>query len=175
MSLHQLTLNRKAVDVAISMSGNRFAVLSEGDVALYLLDLKKRPVPPPTLVWRCEAFEGFCPRHVTFLGNDQVCVLADAWDEEESFVWVSEKENLVPKGPILQAEKVSFITSSVDFQQIYVHFQDGSVHGLLFGDSFTDVTLKTSLAISLPTFVPEAKVVFLDGEVCTVPRNNRHS
>jgi elongator complex protein 1 len=165
MSLHQLTLSQKAIDVAFSVSSTRLAILSEVDVALYTIDLKKQPVPPPALVWRSEAFQGLCPRHVAFFGKDQVGVLTDAWEEEESLLWVIGEGSLYRKGPILGASQISFMTSGVDSQKLFVHFQDGDVHEVLTADSFVDVTLQTLLATSLPSFAPEAKVILLGGEV----------
>jgi hypothetical protein len=52
MAFHTLALEYKAVDVALSESGSRLAVLSNTDLALYALDLNKRPIPKPTLLWK---------------------------------------------------------------------------------------------------------------------------
>ncbi|KAF2677310.1 elongator complex protein 1 [Lentithecium fluviatile CBS 122367] len=164
MSFHQIALGHKAVDVAISMSNARVAVLSDTDVAVYALDLKKRPVPVPTFLWRRATLEGFCPRQVTYLGDNQICILTDAWDEEGSFVWVYENEELICKGPIRATAKVSSITPSVDFQRLYAHFQNGTVHEVRFGDSSADAPLLASLIVSFPSFAPEVKVVLLGGE-----------
>jgi len=165
MSLHTLALTHKAVDVAFSMSGTRLAILSDADVAVYALNLKQRPVLLPTLLWRSKLFVEVCPRHVAFRGDDQVCVLTDAWDEDESSMWTSEGEELFPRGPILEAAKVSAITSSVDFEKVYLHFQDGSVHEVLAAQQSSNSTLQTSLEMSLPLFAPESKVIQLNGTV----------
>jgi elongator complex protein 1 len=165
MSLHKLALTHKAVDVALSMSGTRLAVLSNADVAIYTLDLKQRPVPLPTLLWRSEPFVDICPRHVAFRGDDQICVLSDAWDEDESSIWISESEELLYKGPILEATKVSSITSNVEFQRLYVHFQDGRIHEMLIDQLSNDSMLQTSLEMRLSSFASDAKITQLNGNV----------
>ncbi|KAF2635875.1 elongator complex protein 1 [Massarina eburnea CBS 473.64] len=164
MSLQQLSLDKKALDVALSMSGTRLAVLSDSDLAVYTVDLKKRPVPVPTLLWRSKSLEEAYPRHVAFLGDDRVCILADNWDEEESSIWISEGEELLPKGPILEPGQVSSLTSGIDFQKVYVSFQNGSIHELLLGEAADDLPLQTSLALSLPSFSPEVKISILEGK-----------
>ena len=165
MSLHKLALVRKAVDVAFSMSGTRLAVLSDADVAVYACDLKQRPIPRPTLLWRSAPFSGACPRLVAFRGDDQICVLTDAWDEDESSMYISKGEELFSQGPILETARVSSITSSVEFQNLYVHFQDGSTHEVLLDDPSSNATLQTSLVTRLPSTMPELKVAQMDGNV----------
>jgi elongator complex protein 1 len=165
MSLQRLDIDGKAIDVALSMSGTSLAVLSDTNVAVYAVDLKKRPVPPPTLLWRSTALSRACPRHVTFLGDERFCVLADKWDEEESFIWVSEGQDLVSKGPILEPGKVSSITTSVDYQQIYINFQDGSIHELVLGEGTDDLPLQSSQVTTLPSFAPEVRITSLDEKV----------
>jgi elongator complex protein 1 len=101
MSLHKLPLEHKAIDVAVSMSGTRLAVLSDTDLAVYALDMSKKPVPMPSLLWRSDAFKDHIPRHVAFVGDEQIFVLTDDWDEDESSVWISNDKELVSRGPIL--------------------------------------------------------------------------
>jgi elongator complex protein 1 len=165
MSLHKLALTQKPIDVAFSMSGARLAVLSDTDVAVYAYDPKQRPIPLPTLLWRSTSFVDVCPRHVVFRGDDEICVLTDAWDEDESSIWLSEGDNLLNKGPILEAVQVSSITSSVDIQDLYVHFQDGGVHEMLVERQSSDLTLQTAPKTNLPTVASEARIVQVNGNV----------
>lgn len=168
MSLLKLVLEHKAVDVALSMSGTHFAVLSDSNVAVYVVDLKARPISPPHLLWKSQSFNGQSPRQVTFLGDDRLCVLADIWDEEECSIWVSKYEDLVCLGPISEAEKISSLTSSVDFHNIYASFHNGAIHEIQGLDSRSGLPYQTTLSARLPAFNPEIKVTTLEGLVCNL-------
>lgn len=165
MAFQQVFLDRKAIDVALSMSGTQLAVLSDTGVAVYALDLRKRPVPLPSLLWQSNALEGYCSRHVSFMGDGRICVLADIWDEDESFIWTSEGQELVEKGPILEGGKVSSLTTSVDYEKLYVTFQNGSLHELLIGEDSSHLPMQTPLVTSLPSFSQEVKTIILEGQV----------
>jgi elongator complex protein 1 len=166
MSLHQLILNKKTVDVALSMSGTRMAVLSDTDVAVYALDMQKRPIPLPYLLWRTDVLAS-CPRHVAFAGDEQVFVLTDDWDEQESCLWTNKGEKLVYKGRIEGPAQTSSIASGVDFQNLYVQYQDGSLHEAKIEEAGDDLPLQSSLVNKFPSFAPEARVVTLNEQVCT--------
>lgn len=159
MSLQQLSLESQAVDVALSMSGTRLAVLSDTHISVYATDMTKRPVPVPTLLWRENALDGHVPRHVAFLGDDKIFVLTDSWDEEESSLWTSTEEELVYRGPILEPGRVSSITSSVDYQKLYLHFQDGTLYEV---EAPNESQPQTTQIHRFPTFAPEVRVVMLD-------------
>jgi elongator complex protein 1 len=165
MSLHQLSLDKKAVDVALSMSGTRMAVLSDTDVAVYALDMKKRPIPLPSLLWRTDV-SASCPRHVAFAGDEQVFILTDDWDEQESCLWTNKGEELVCKGRIEGPAQTSSIASGVDFQSLYVQFQDGSLHKARTEEVGDDSLLQSNLINKFPSFAPEARVVTLKEQVC---------
>lgn len=165
MSLHQLALENKAVDVALSKSGTRLAVLSDTDLAVYSMDLTKRPVPSPQLLWRSDSIQGHVARHVTFLGDDQVLVLTDTWDEEESNLWTSQSEELVFRGPVLESGRVSSIVSSVDYEKIYMQFQDGALYEVANDDADAQSPLQTTLVQGFPSFAPETRVIVMDGQV----------
>jgi elongator complex protein 1 len=51
MSLRQIDLAKNAIDVAISASNKRVAVLSENDVSIYAIDIHKKPIPTPSVLW----------------------------------------------------------------------------------------------------------------------------
>ena len=175
MSLLQLPLEEKAIDVALSRSGGYLAVLSNSDVAVYMIDLKKRPMRAPTLVWRSEELVGACPRHVSFLGDDRVFVLTDSWDEEESTIWVSYDEQLLPKGPLLEPGKASSLITGVDFQNVFVNFQNGLVYELVTSEADTGLPIHTSLAMKMHSFAPEVKIVSVEGKVrVPEPRSKRY-
>ena len=168
MSLHTLALEHKPVDVALSMSGTRLAVLSGTDLAVYALDMSKRPVSKPTLVWRSDALQGHSPRHVVFSGDEQIFVLTDNWDEDESCLWRSEGQELLPQGPIMEADHASFLSSSVDYQEVYIQLQNGALHRVNTDESSADLPPQTSLVHKFPAFAAEAKTVTADGQVRTL-------
>ncbi|KAL5440412.1 hypothetical protein PMIN06_009675 [Paraphaeosphaeria minitans] len=163
MSMIQLPLDRNVVDVAFSRSGTRLAVLSDKDVALFAFDLQKRPVTRPSFLWRSDFSEGHSPRHVTFAGDDQVCVLTDVWDEDETFVWVNEDEQLVNRGPILEPGSVSSIGSDVGSSKLLVNLRNGDLTSVV--EMRTDETVQTTPLTTLPSFVPEVKMATLEGEL----------
>jgi len=167
MSLYQLSLDYKAVDVALSMSGTRLAVLSDTDVAVYALDMGKRPVPSPTLLCRIEALKGHCPRHVAFVGDEQIFVLTDRWDEENSRLWTSKGEKLVYQERVQGPGRTSSIVPSVDYQMLYLQFQDGSLHEVRKDEAPSNSSLQSRLVNKFPSFAPEVRVVIFDGMVWT--------
>jgi elongator complex protein 1 len=165
MSLHTLVLEHKPVDAALSMSGTRLAVLSDNDLAVYALDMSKRPVSKPALLWRSNAFEGCSPRHVVFLGDEQIYALTDNWDEDESCLWRSEGQELLPQGPIVEADHVSFLSSSVNYDEVYIQLQNGASHRISTDELSTDLPPQTALVHKFPSFAAEAKTVTADGQV----------
>ncbi|KAF2740606.1 elongator complex protein-like protein 1, partial [Polyplosphaeria fusca] len=164
MSLLQLKLELKAVDVAFSASNSHVAVLSNEDVAVYAVDVTKRPIQRPSLLWRDDSIKGSCPRQVSFAGNDQVIVLTDSWDEDESSLWLGRDGKLTCRGPILEPGQIAGLVSSVDLHTTYLQFRDGVIHSVV-SDIVDDLPLQTSLIQTLPAFVQEAKVVEMDGKI----------
>ncbi|KAF1937312.1 elongator complex protein 1 [Clathrospora elynae] len=164
MSLHTLTLESKPIDVALSQSGTRLVVLSDNDLAVYALDLNKRPIPKPVFLWRSDAMKDHSPRHVTFVGDDQIFVLTDSWDEDESRIWRSEGDALLPQGPLVDAESASSLISSVDFETLYVQFQNGALHQVGSDETTADLPPQTSLVHKFPSSAPEVQVVNVDGQ-----------
>ncbi|KAF2710609.1 elongator complex protein 1 [Pleomassaria siparia CBS 279.74] len=162
MSLHQLELEHKALDVALSMSGTRMAVLSDMGISIYSLDVRKRPIPLPTLLWSSEVPGGRCPRHLTFVGDEQVFVLTDDWDEEESCLWTNEGEKLIFYGRIEGPGQTSSIASGVDFEKLYVQFVDGALHAVTTEQGGGDSALQSSLSTKFPSFAPEARIVTIN-------------
>lgn len=165
MSLHTLLLESKPIDVALSKSGNRLAVLSDRDLAVYALELNKRPIPKPSLLWRSDAVKDHSPRHVTFLGEDRMFVLTDSWDEEESSLWRSEADMLLPQGPIMETEGTSLLLSDVDQKTLYTQFQSGNLHQFVIDDSTSDLPPQTSPINKFPSFAPETQVINIEGQV----------
>lgn len=165
MSLHQLSLEHKAVDVAVSKSGNRLAVLSGTNLAVYATDVNKRPVPVPSLLWRSDALQGHVPRHVAFVGDDQIFVLTDSWDEEESYLWTAQGQELIFRGPILEPGRLSSLVSSVDYQKLYLQFQDGALYEVAPEDGDSQGPVPAMLAQKMPAFTPELKVHDVVGQV----------
>ncbi|KAL5382220.1 hypothetical protein DPSP01_006620 [Paraphaeosphaeria sporulosa] len=162
MSMLQLPLDRNVVDVAFSRSGTRLAVLSDKDVALFAFDLQKRPVTRPSFLWSGDFSEGHSPRQVTFVGEDQLCVLTDVWDEDETFVWTNEDEQLVNRGPILEPGRFSSIASDVESSKLLVSLRNGEYTSVV--EMRTDETVKTTPLTNLPSFAPEIKTATLEGE-----------
>lgn len=167
MCLQELSLADldKIVDVALSTSGTRLAVLTDLRISLYSIDMSKRPVPPPALLWSSSAFRSVLPRHVAFISDEQISILADDWLHEESSVWISAGDNVVLRGPILEPERASSLVPSVDGQKLYVHFQDGSLHEIASDEEQNSSHLQTTLVHKFPSFAPEIKVTIVNGKV----------
>jgi elongator complex protein 1 len=163
--MHTLKLEYKAMDAALSQSGNRLAVLSDVDLAVYALDLNKRPIPKPVLLWRSDAINSRSPRHALFVGDDQVYVLTDDWDEVESCLWKSEGKNLVLQGPITEASGVSSLVPSVDYESLYIQLQNGALQKLHTDGVATDLPPQTSLTHQFPTLAPEVKICTTEQQV----------
>lgn len=172
MALLQLDLDCIPVDVAFSHSGNRIAIISENDVAVYGFDLKKRPVVSPTLIWRGmiqEDLGGHSPRHVVFSNNEKLYVLSDIWDEDESFMLMCEDYEDNKGGsvtqlcPILEPGNTSSLASDVEGKHIFLNFRNGSVN-LVREDGIQ--TNFPAIAL-LPSFASEVKVAILEEQVCT--------
>lgn len=166
MSLHTLQLDYKAVDVALSRSGTRLAVLSDSNVAVYALDMNKRPIPKPSLLWRSDTIESQCPRQVAFVGDDQVHVLTDNWDDEESCLWRNEGEDLVLQGPLLEAGSASSLISSVDSSVLCIQFSNGALHQLHPTEGSSDLPPQVSLTRQFPSIAPEVRLVSTEDQVC---------
>lgn len=164
MSLHTLALLRKPVDVAISKAGNLMAVLSDYDIAIYSLGIDKRPLPKPSLLWRSDAIKDHCPRHVSFIGDDQIYVLTDRWDEQRSYLWRREGEELLTQGPIMEVESVSLLTSSVDLDTLYLQSQNGALHKVSTDEANAEL-LRTSLINKFPSFSAESQIIDIEGQV----------
>jgi elongator complex protein 1 len=159
----QIPLDCKTVDVAFSRSGARLAVVSDTDVAMFAFDLQKRPVVRPSLLWTSRFPEDHLPRHVTFVGDDRLCVLTDVWDEEEAFVWTNEDEQMVNRGPILEPGRVSSIASDVDFSRFLVNLRNGERTSVI--EMATGESVQTTPITILSSFAPEVKTVVLEGDV----------
>ena len=166
MSLHTLPLERKAVDVAFSGSSSRLAVLSDSKLTVYALDMHKRPLPKPSLMWRSDVLNGHCPRHVAFLDDETICVLTDSWDEDESSLWSSVGETLNYRGPLVELESVSSLFSSAEYNKLYIQFQNGALHELEELEPQNDLPPISSPIHRFPSLAPEVKVVSVEGQVC---------
>ena len=93
MSLLQIDLDAAATDVMISAKNKRIVVVCNRSVAVFDIDLSKRPVPTPKLIWRSDSLDGQVPRQVAFLDDQHVYVLTDSWDEEENGLWASNDDD----------------------------------------------------------------------------------
>jgi elongator complex protein 1 len=165
MSLHTLALESKPIDVALSRSGTRLAVLSDNGLTVYALDLTKRPIPKPAFLWQSDAVKDHAPRHVAFIGDDKIFVLTDSWDEDESQLWRSEGDMLLPQGPIVEAAGTSLLMSSVDHEALYVQSQDGALHQVSTDEATADLPPLTSRVHKFPSSAPEVQVVNVEGQV----------
>jgi elongator complex protein 1 len=165
MSLVQLKLERGAIDVAFSASGSRLAVLSNEDISVYDVDITKRPVPPPKLLWQDVSLTGNCPRHVAFAGDELLVVLTDSWEEDESSLWLGCNGKLTCHGPILEPGQLSVLASSTDVQKLYLQFRDGSIHTIdgldVLGE---DLPLPITRIQSFPAYAPDMRCVDIDGK-----------
>lgn len=167
MSLLRIELESAATDVMISAKNRRIVVVSNKDVAVYGLDLSKRPVPNPTLIWRSDALDGQIPRQVAFLDDQHVYVLTDSWDKEENGLWASnDQDELLFQGLILEPGRASSIVQRVDYLSLYVQFQDGTIYDISPDGSLSNVAKRTALLEEYPSFSPEAKIAIVGGRVC---------
>ncbi|KAF2833535.1 elongator complex protein 1 [Ophiobolus disseminans] len=164
MALHTLLLEHKAIDVAISESGSRLAVLSDSDLTVYSLDMRKRPLPTPTFCWRSDAIKDHSPRHVTFVGDEHLFVLTDNWTEDECCLWRSTGETLELRGPIIEAEGVSSLLTSVDYKGLYTQFQSGELHQVDVNETSTDLPPISSLIHKFPSLASEVKIVAVEDQ-----------
>lgn len=173
----QLPLDRNPVDVAFSHSGTRIAVLSEIDIAVYALDLQKRPITRPTLIWRgsMDSLPGHYPRHVAFSNDEKVYVMSDVWDEEESFIWVGEEDvnggggNVTELSPILEPGRISSMASDVNGEHVFVNFHTGNLNLV----SQNGLTVDFPTLATIPSFASEVKVATLEGQVGACIHNNK--
>lgn len=165
MAFCTVSLDHKPTDVAFSKSGTRLAVLSDNHLAVYGLDVTKRPVAKPALLWQSDALEGQSARHVTFIDDEQLYVLTDSWIDEETSLWRSEAEMLLPQGPVMDAEGVSLLASDVDYQKLYLQLQSGALLQVDTSESASDLPPQTTLTQKFPAFAPESKVITIDGQV----------
>jgi elongator complex protein 1 len=153
------------MDVALSKSGNRLAVLSNSDLAVYALDLSKRPIPKPSLLWRSDAISDHSPRHITFFGEDQMFVLTDSWDEEEGSLWRNEGDVLLPQGPLMETENASLLFSNIHQETPYIEFQNGAVHQVVLDEIRSECAPPTPLVHKFPSFAPEVQMIDIEGQV----------
>ena len=165
MAFCTLSLDHKPTDVALSRSGTRLAVLSNNHLTVYGLDVTKRPISRPSLLWQSDALEGHSARHVTFIGDEQLYVLTDSWADDESLLWRSEDQMLLLQGPVIEADGVSSLTSGVDYQSLYLQLQNGALHQVDTDETASDLPPQTTLIQKFPAFAPEARIITIDGQV----------
>ena len=168
MAFQTVSLKNKAIDVAISGSGNRLAVLSNSDLAMYALDLEKRPIPRPVLLWRTDAIKNHCPRHIAIVGDTEVFCLTDDWDDDESSLWRTENGTLVCMGPIIDTEGASSLVSDMDYQMLCIQSQTGVLHSIDTAREASDLPPQTSTLCKLPNHAPEVKIVVFEENVCSM-------
>lgn len=163
MSLWQLTLEEIAVDTAINMSGNHLAVLSNKSLCLYSLDVTKQPLSAPKVLWRSNplAFEN--PRRVVFIGDAQVFVLADYWDDDTCGLWSSENNEWIYKGRVgKRGVSISDLVTDLDYKDLFLQFHNGALHQLeTKGDSPQDMPSSNcgTLVNKFPSLAAEVRVV----------------
>lgn len=165
MAMHSLQLDYPAVDIALSSSGSRIAVVSNRDLAVYTWDLAERPLPKPILLWRSQFTDNHWPRHVAFTAEDDIYALTDSWDEDESCIWRSQRDIMTMQGPILEAESVSSLFSNVEGNALHVQLRNGALHHLKNQADAENMRLQTSLVHKFPTFASEVRVVRHENQV----------
>ncbi|KAF2013672.1 elongator complex protein 1 [Aaosphaeria arxii CBS 175.79] len=172
MSFLQIPLEKKAVDVAISATNSRIAVISNSDVSVYSLDLHKRPVPKPTLLWRSDSLQDYLPRQVAFI-DDRVYVLTDSWQEEESSLWLSnDNQQLDFLGRILEPGRASSIVQRADYHSIYVQFYSGLLYDIRPDGTLDNFVGGTQSLLPFPTFTPTAQVTTVDSQQISIGLTN---
>jgi elongator complex protein 1 len=165
MAFCTVSLEHKPTDVAFSKSGTRLAVLSDNHLAVYGLDVTTRPITRPALLWQSDVLEGQSARHVTFIDDEQLYVLADNWIDDESSLWRSEGQNLLPQGPIMDAGGVSLLASDVEYKSLYLQLQSGALLQVDTNEAASDLPPQTTLTQKFPAFAADFKVIDIDGQV----------
>jgi elongator complex protein 1 len=165
MALCTLALEQKPTDVALSKSGTRLAVLANNHLAVYALDVTTRPITKPSLLWHSDALEGQSARHVAFLDDEQLYVLTDSWVDDESSLWRSEDQMLLPLGPLIENDGISSLAGGVDYRDLYVQLQNGAIHRIDTSEAASDLPPQTALTQKFPAFAPDFKIANVDGQV----------
>ena len=158
MALCTLALEKKPTDVALSKSGTRLAVLANNHLAVFALDVTTRPIRKPSLLWQSDAIEGQSARHVAFLDDEQLYVLTDSWVDDESSLWRSEDQMLLPMGPLIE-------NNGVDYRGLYVQLQNGATHRIDTSEAASDLPPQSALTQKFPAFAPDFKIANVDGQV----------
>lgn len=162
MARHEVHLAQSAIDVAISFSGTRIAVLHEDQVCIYAYDLISKPISEPVLERNLVLPPSVQhPRQVAFtrdldvyvlLGSvgpipDSVCYLCSGGDSEGIYKEIGLQESVA-------------IFPTLDYQSICIQAKDGSVASLN-----PDVTeeriaqFKTITVAKLPVACPWVELV----------------
>jgi elongator complex protein 1 len=165
MALCTLALEQKSTDVALSKSGTRLAVLANNHLAVYALDVTTRPITKPSLLWQSDALEEQSARHVAFLDDEQLYVLTDSWVDDESSLWRSEDQMLLPLGPLIENDGISSLAGGVDYRDLYVQLQNGAIHRIDTSEAASDLPPQTALTQKFHAFAPDFKIANVDGQV----------
>lgn len=171
MSLVTLTLAETPVDVAISKSGTHLAVLTSHHLAVYTLAVNTRPVSKPSLLWKSDISNDQFSRHVAFIGDDQIFVLTDGWDLNESCLWQTQEHAVMCRGPVVETENISALMTSVDKSSLHLQLQSGVLLQVITDDAATDLPPQTSIVQKFPSSSAELQVIHVsDG----VRKSNLH-
>ena len=160
MSLHQIDLAKNAIDVAISASNKRMAVLSENDVSIYAFDIHKKPIPAPSVLWRSAIPRHHCSRQVAFKGDTDVLVLTNKWEGGESALWRCREEKVELQERIEGFGCISNLFPGIKGSKLYLQSVQGSVLEVVTKDDFSNTAkeLQFRLIAKFPSPTPWVQV-----------------
>jgi len=160
MSLHQIDLANNAIDVAISASNKRVAVLSENDVSIYAFDIHKKPIPAPSVLWRSAIPRHHYSRQVAFKGDTDVLVLTDKREGGESALWRCREEKVELQERIEGFGCISNLFPGIEGSRLYLQSVQGSVLEVVAEDDFSNTAeeLRFRLIAKFPSPTPWVQV-----------------
>ncbi|KAF2809632.1 IkappaB kinase complex, IKAP component [Mytilinidion resinicola] len=139
MSLHQINLPEIALDAAVSAANSRIAILTREGVYVFALDIHKKPVPEPTLVWRCASPPNHYPRQIAFVSDTDIFLITDQWNGSASTLWKCEEQGVTSYGGVSGMRSSSNITSSLDRTGLFVQTSNGAISSIATKQSAPEV------------------------------------
>lgn len=162
MALHELKLDDNIVDVAVNSAISQVVVLSRTSVNVYSYGASPKQFSPPEFI-STHPLPADCgaPSQISLCGNEFVAVLTHQGNENEDRVYVWSKDS--SRWSVFETgmEHLSTISTSSDFQTLYIQAQKG----LVLQASPESGALQLRDEVKLPTFCPWIEVVTVGDQV----------
>jgi elongator complex protein 1 len=130
MSLHQVSLSGNALDVAISASNSRIAVLVEHEILVFALDVHKKPIPEPTFLWRRATPLDHSPRQIAIVANEEIFLITDEWNSSVATLWKCEEQETISYGCVSGLGSGSSIAPSLSWTGLFLQTSNGSISSI---------------------------------------------